>query len=369
MPERARASAEVIADRYLTSPSRLRERPFGPVDALDTHAGRASQVRIVFVPGDWDEAELSEAVARWCGIGQDGVTGILDYGQHAGRWFVVLPPSLGISIDRWRTMRRPTAAEAARLTLAFARLIEAVGASGFPPDIAEVGDFAVAPGPTAFLEQPLLTPPGAPSAITRRAAGQQLLAGLLRDTCAAGELPPAIAGWCETAAAGEHPSLGASIEALRTALEQTTDEGPVEPVGLSGVFDRPYQPQARRRRPANGNLLMVFAALATLASLLVTFTGGGDGPAPATAAPAAARSVPVARTHRPAAGPAPAPARPATPHRHGRKPAHRPRRRPAHHRPAHAPSRVPPAAPATHSPSGSSGTRLPSPGGLVLPAP
>ena len=66
------STAEVIADRYLTSPVSLRSRPFGPVDALDTHAGRAAQVRIVFLPGDWGHEELSETVARWCGIGPPG---------------------------------------------------------------------------------------------------------------------------------------------------------------------------------------------------------------------------------------------------------------------------------------------------------
>ena len=54
MADRSHA-AEVIADRYLTSPSRLAARPFGPVDALDTHsrAGRpgADRVRLRRVAG------------------------------------------------------------------------------------------------------------------------------------------------------------------------------------------------------------------------------------------------------------------------------------------------------------------------------
>jgi hypothetical protein len=53
------SNAEVIADRYLTSPASLRSRPFGPVDALDTHAGRAAQVRIVFASGQWEPEQLS----------------------------------------------------------------------------------------------------------------------------------------------------------------------------------------------------------------------------------------------------------------------------------------------------------------------
>ena len=32
----SQSTAEVIAERYLTSPAGLRARPFGPVEALDT---------------------------------------------------------------------------------------------------------------------------------------------------------------------------------------------------------------------------------------------------------------------------------------------------------------------------------------------
>ncbi len=75
--------SHVIADRYLTSPAALASHPFGPVDALDTHSGRGAQVRIVFAGGEWDEAGLAEAVARWCGIGCSEVCGVLDFGRHA----------------------------------------------------------------------------------------------------------------------------------------------------------------------------------------------------------------------------------------------------------------------------------------------
>ena len=81
------STAEVIADRYLTSPVSLRSRPFGPVDALDTHAGRAAQVRIVLLSGDWDHEQLAETVARWCGIATAGVIGVLDFGDHNGHPF------------------------------------------------------------------------------------------------------------------------------------------------------------------------------------------------------------------------------------------------------------------------------------------
>ena len=36
------SSDHVIADRYLTSPSALVSRPYGPVDALDTRSGRGA---------------------------------------------------------------------------------------------------------------------------------------------------------------------------------------------------------------------------------------------------------------------------------------------------------------------------------------
>src|ERR1700690_3307381 len=100
--------SHVIADRYLTSPAALAARPFGPVDALDTHSGRGAQVRIVFVAGDRDEADLPDGVARWCGIGCSEVCGVLDFGRHADRWFLVLPPSAGLPVERWRMLRRPT---------------------------------------------------------------------------------------------------------------------------------------------------------------------------------------------------------------------------------------------------------------------
>src|SRR5918911_1768906 len=149
---------QVIADRYLTSPAAVAARPFGPVEALDTRGERTAQVRIVFVPASWGEAELAEAVSRWCGIGCAEICGVLDFGRHGDRWYLVVPPSLGLPVERWRQMRRPGAGDAARLTLSFGRLIERVHAAGFPPETATLRDFAVGPGPTPFLERPLLGP-------------------------------------------------------------------------------------------------------------------------------------------------------------------------------------------------------------------
>lgn len=234
------STAEVIADRYLTSPVSLRSRPFGPVDALDTHAGRAAQVRIVFLPGDWGHEELSETVARWCGIGTAGVIGVLDFGDHNGHPFLVLPPSLGMPLERWRAMRRPSAVDAARLALGFGRLVEAVAARGFVTDAAEATDFGVGPGPTPFLEQPLLGRPGAPAVLRPEQDGQVLIARLYSATVFEEQLPAQIAGWVDAAANREFGSLANcldGLEAAATAVHESRERG--EPVGVKGVFDHP----------------------------------------------------------------------------------------------------------------------------------
>jgi hypothetical protein len=379
MPERGTASAEVIADRYLTSPARLRERPFGPVDALDTHAGRAAQVRVLFVPGEWSEDELSQAVAGWCAIGADGVTGILDYGRHRDRWYLVVPPSLGIPPERWRTMRGPTGAEAGRLTLAFGRLLEAVAAAGFPTALAEPGDFAVGPGPTAFLEQPLLEPPGTPRPIAERSAGQGVLAGLFASVCAEPEPAEPLAEWRRAAEAGAHPSLGACLDALRSAVDCAPEAAANEPLGLSQIFDGEYAP--RRRAPAGLQRLATLLAAVTAAvsiSLTVFHGAGSD-----AAAPAPSPVKPVAT--RPASRPATTPDRPAKhpPRRAHPRHRHAVRRHP--HRATHQasapilkPTPAPSAAPspsrsaaAPRPPAASAGTAnaLPAPAGTVLPAP
>src|ERR671937_204057 len=144
MADRA-ASENIVADRYLASPAGLRGSPSGPIPALDTHSGRASQVRLVFVTGDWDEADLADAVARWCAIGCGEVCGILDFGRHRDHWFLALPPSLGVPVERWRAMRLPAPADAARLALAFGRLADRVAAAGFAQEHALPQDLAVGP--------------------------------------------------------------------------------------------------------------------------------------------------------------------------------------------------------------------------------
>jgi hypothetical protein len=387
MPERGTASAEVIADRYLTSPARLRERPFGPVDALDTHAGRAAQVRVLFVPGEWSEDALSEAVARWCAIGADGVTGILDYGRHRDRWYLVVPPSLGIPPQRWRTMRAPTGAEAGRLTLAFGRLLEAVAACGFPAASAEPHDFAVGPGPTAFLEQPLLEPPGTPRPIAERSAGQAVLAALFASVCAESEPAAPLQDWRRAAEAGAHPSLDGCLDALRAAVERAPQEAVAEPLGLSQIFDGEYMQRRRAPVPLQrlATLLAGLVAALSISLTLLHATGAGAG-ASATAAPAAVKPL-VPRNAERAAPPvhaAKTPPRTKSKAQAARAHHHRsirPRPHAVHHRstPARSQAAAPAQRPAMHTagppprpsapaPSGS-GTSLPAPGGTVLPPP
>jgi hypothetical protein len=380
------SSAEVIADRYLTSPSRLRARPFGPVDALDTHAGRASQVRIVFASGEWNEPELAEAVARWCGVGAAGVCGVLDFGRHADRWFLVLPPSLGTPVERWRSMRLPSAADAARLTLSFGRLLESVAAAGFDAGSAVVADFAVGPGPTPFLEQPLLTSPGAAVSITRRAGGQQVLAQLFLAAVADRDLPAGLEEWRTAAAAGAHTSLGGCLDALERAAEAHRAATPdAEPAGLAGIFDGPLTlpPQepwtAKLRRP--GPLVLVGAAVAGLALAV----GGGHFRPAATATPGPLPAAPTVAHRAPAIAFRTAPTASKPPAKHpARHHGAGVRRRPVRHSPAarhrdpsspgtHAspPASPPSAASAPARPGGvpPGGVTLPSPGGTVLPAP
>src|SRR3954447_8047358 len=211
--------ANIVADRYLVSPTALAGNPSGPVDALDTHSGRASQVRLVFLTAGWDEDDLTQAGARWRGVACGEVCGVLDFGRHRGHWYLALPPSLGVPVVRWRAMRLPGPADAARLVLGFGRLVERVAAAGFAPEPAGVADFAVGPGPTPFLERPLLPLPGAvPEAPP--GGGQRMLCRLLNALIARRDIPAALGGWAERAAGGGFASLGACLDELeRTGTE------------------------------------------------------------------------------------------------------------------------------------------------------
>src|SRR3954447_6067819 len=180
MADSATSTALVIAGRYLASPAALRARPEGPIDALDTRSGRTAQVRIVFASDGWDDDGFTDAVTRWCALACSEICGVLDFGEHEGRRFLVVAPSLGMSIERWQATRRPGPADAARLPLSFGRLAERIAAAGFPVDACDLGDCAVGPGPTPFLERPLLGSPAVNPILVGPRDGQRTLAAILR---------------------------------------------------------------------------------------------------------------------------------------------------------------------------------------------
>ena len=377
--------ANVVADRYLVSPTALARNPGGPVDALDTHSGRASQVRLVFLTAAWAEDDLADAIGRWRGIACGEVCGVLDFGRHRDHWYLALPPSLGVPVVRWRAMRLPGPADAARLVLGFGRLVERVAAAGFEPEVAGVDDFAVGPGPTPFLERPLLPRPGADPAAPP-GGGQRLLVRLLDALLARAHMPAGLAGWAERAAAGEFASLGACLDELERVGTEAAASGDAEPPGLRGIFDEDDldameraadRVPGRRRRIA---LAVAGGLAAAVTGLALVDPGAHAGStAPPESGPA---TLPVTRV-------APAPAAPHPAHRgpakHRRR--HAPAHRPAHRRHARPPAPTktpsPPATPpapvtspapvATSTPAPAGGpdgaTVLPPPGGTTLPAP
>ena len=376
MPETVQRS-HVIADRYLTSPAALAAHPFGPVDALDTHSGRGAQVRIVFVAGECDEADLAEAVARWCGIGCSEVCGVLDFGRHRDRWFLVLPPSVGLPVERWRMLRRPTAADAARLTLAFGRLTERVAAAGFSPDAAALADVAVGPGPTPFLERPLLP------VVSRRPIaqgdGQRILAAVYEAALGPADPPTGLYGWGERARAGQFASLSECLDELersRAAVDGQDTQASDLPPGLGHLFDDDFDldgpavtaPPRRRLRRVWRAIPVVIACYLALATVLDL-----------------AHVSPASTTQRDPATPPVTPVTTTAPVRGGQnplvhtRPTHRAGVKPAHHhrhhrtvRSATAPATTPPAAPSSPAPTYPAGAVYlpePSPVGVVLPAP
>jgi hypothetical protein len=371
----------IVADRYLVSPIALAGNPSGPVDALDTHSGRASQVRLVFLTGAWDADDLSDAVARWRGIACGEVCGVLDFGRHRGHWYLALPPSLGVPVVRWRAMRLPGPADAARLVLGFGRLVERVAAAGFEPELAGVADFAVGPGPTPFLERPLLPLPGAlPPAPP--GGGQRMLARLLDALVARRDVPDGLLEWAERAAGGGFGSLGACLDDLERVGSDAAAAADADPPGLRGIFDdreldamerAAARVPGRRRRIAAIALGAVVAALTGLA-LVNPVTDSTRTRTP----PSAPATLPVTRLAAPADS-TPGRSRPAPSRAQHPAPTH-PRRRHHRHRRhrSQASTPTPPATPApTPSPvdttppatSDTGPTVLPAPGGTTLPAP
>ena len=369
MAEPATSNALVIAGRYLASPAALRARPEGPIDALDTRSGRTAQVRILFASDGWEEDAFAEAVSRWCALACSEICGVLDFGEHDGRRFLVVPPSLGASVERWQLTRRPGPADAARLTIAFGRLAERIAAAGFPVDACDLGDCAVGPGPTPFIERPLIGSPLVNDVLVGPRDGQRTLATILR-AAAGGSPPEPLAGWADTAGRAGFGSLTECLDELeRCGNEVRPAGGDAPPLGLDGLFDeddeafeaRLLGPEPRRwpRRLLGG-----LGALAAAVLLAVALTGRGSGDAAPVQAPAAPRPVVVSTQPPPAH--------------------HRAHAKRQHHR--HAPhARLPKARPtATHSPppppaptsapttsgGASSGVTLPDPGPVsTLPPP
>ena len=293
--------------------------------------------------------ELSETVARWCGIGTAGVIGVLDFGDHNGHPFLVLPPSLGMPLERWRAMRRPSAVDAARLALGFGRLVEAVAARGFVTDVAEATDFGVGPGPTPFLELPLLGRPDAPAVLRPEQDGQVLIARLYSATLFEQQLPAQIAGWVGAAANREFGSLADCLDALEaaaTAVHESRDKG--EPVGVKGVFDQPVIAPDRvpwwdRTHPIWATTWFRWSRVAVavavfLLAVLNLFTtlnsSHHDSSAGSRPTPPATRQAPVPSSSKPARRPAP---------QHHRTTQKHSKRRP-HHRHHKRHSTTPPAA-------------------------
>jgi hypothetical protein len=250
MPEHA-TTASVIGGRYLASPAALRSRPQGPVEALDTRSGRTAQVRIVFASDGWGDESLAESVSRWCAIGCSEICGVLDFGRHEDRWFLVVPPSLGMSVDRWRTTRRPGPADAARLALSFGRLAERIAAAGFPVDAADLSDFSVGPGPTPFLERPLIGSPELNVSLVGPADGQRTLARLFA-AAATGDIPDRLSEWQERASQGGFPSLAACLDDLEASGASAADRqapGGARPIGFDGLFAEDDEAFERRVAP------------------------------------------------------------------------------------------------------------------------
>src|SRR5215831_8231155 len=223
MAEPAASNALVIAGRYLASPAALRARPEGPIDALDTRSGRTAQVRIIFASEGWEDDAFAEAVSRWCALACSEICGVLDFGDHEGRRFVVVPPSLGMSVERWQLTRRPAAADAARLTIAFGRLAERIAAAGFPVDACDLGDCAVGPGPTPFIERPLIGSPAVNPVLTGPRDGQRTLAAILR-AAGGGPLPEPLERWTARAAAAAFGTLAECLDELEARGNEVRDE-------------------------------------------------------------------------------------------------------------------------------------------------
>ena len=151
----------------------------------------------------------------------------------------------GVAAQSWngrRALARDPAAGTcgrARLTLAFGRLVERISAAGFLVDSADLSDFAVGPGPTPFLERPLLGSPPSDGLEPHDQDGQRTLAMLL-----AAAVPPdqagALTGWLAAASEGSFPGLGECLDDLErcgNAARQDELSAGNDGLGLDSLFD------------------------------------------------------------------------------------------------------------------------------------
>jgi hypothetical protein len=334
----------------------------------------------VFASDGWDDDDFTDAVTRWCALACSEICGVLDFGEHEGRRFLVVAPSLGMSIERWQATRRPGPADAARLALSFGRLAERIAAAGFPVDACDLGDCAVGPGPTPFLERPLLGSPAVNPILVGPRDGQRTLVAILRAAGGAG-LGPLLEEWAERAAAAGYESLAECLDELERCGNEAQEADDTEVVGLAGLFDDdddehlarllPPEPRTWPRRAAGG---LGALALAVLAIAAIGHRASGTG----AAAPVPSQPRPVAVA--PVTTPKPSKPKPAHPRkRHPVK--HHPRVHQHRHPHVTSPSQSaqttppvqpPPAPPSPpSSPAGSgAGDPLPDPGGTsMLPAP
>jgi len=384
MADSATSTALVIAGRYLASPAALRARPEGPIDALDTRSGRTAQVRIVFASEGWDDDGFTEAVTRWCALACSEICGVLDFGEHEGRRFLVVAPSLGMSIERWQATRRPGPADAARLALSFGRLAERIAAAGFPVDACDLGDCAVGPGPTPFLERPLLGSPAVNPILVGPRDGQRTLAAILRAAGGPGLGAP-LEEWAGRAAAAGYESLAECLDELERCGNEAREAGDdTEVVGLAGLFDDdddehlarllPPEPRTWPRRLAGGLGALALAVLAIAAiGHRASDTPAAD-PVPSPPKPVAVAPVTASK---------PKPAHPRNQHsarHHPRVHRHRhphstsaarsTRATAPVQQPPTPPSPPPPPTPPSTSTGSGGGDPLPDPGGTsMLPAP
>ena len=238
-----------------------------------------------------------------------------------------MAPSLGMSIERWQATRRPGPADAARLALAFGRLAERIAAAGFPVDACDLGDCAVGPGPTPFLERPLLGSPAVNPILVGPRDGQRTLAAILRAAGGAGLGPP-LEEWAGRAAAAGYESLAECLDELERCGNEAREAGDdTEVVGLAGLFDDdddehlarllPREPRTWPRRAAGG---LGALALAVLAIAAIGHRASGTpaaAPVPSKPRPVAVAPVTTPKPSKPkpthAAAAAPGEAAPACP--------------------------------------------------------